>query len=143
MKPGQSLEIRLVDSKGQPAHLSNIVVEVHFFTRGNYRFGFKVGRTDESGHLSTSYSEIEALRGRDAEENLMDYNTRLDDCDPTVEIVVPSERELREQANNAQRIYQTLPDWAEIWPSNARANAAEASVQLVGQIVFVQVTCSQ
>ena len=65
--------------------IGNIVVEAHFTTKGNYRYGFKVGRTDESGALNVSYADIEKERRSNAGENLMDYNT-LEDCDPTIEI---------------------------------------------------------
>ena len=91
MKPDQSLEIQLSDHADQPVNLGNVVVEIHFFTGGRYRYAFKVGRTDDAGHLSISYREIERLRGENAVENLMDYNTKLEDCDPTIKIVVPSE----------------------------------------------------
>lgn len=139
MKPSQSIEIQLVNDHGEPLPIGNVVVEVHFATKGNYRFGFKVGRTDESGALDVSYADIEKVRRSNAEENLMDYNTKLEDCDPTVKVTIPSERKLREQHDNAMRFYQAPPAWAKEWPSNAQVKENEKSVELIGQVTSVRI----
>jgi hypothetical protein len=60
-------------------------------TKGNYRYAFKAGLTDEAGHLTAFYSDLDQRRRESAAENLMDYNTRLDGCDSTIKIVVPSQ----------------------------------------------------
>jgi hypothetical protein len=140
MNHGQSIEIQLVDANGDPIRLSNISIEMHFFTKGNFRYGFKLASTDESGSLRATYDDLEELRSRDAEGNLMDYNTKLDECDPQVKIMIPSEQQLRQQYDNVMRFYQTPPQWAKNWPSNGRIEAPlEVLTELDGQITKVQV----
>jgi hypothetical protein len=142
MNRSQSIEIQLADGTGQPLHLGNVVTELHFFTGGRFRYAFKVGRTDEIGHLSTSYGNIEVLRRANATENLMDYNTRLEDCDSTVKVVVPSQEHLAKQYESAVRAYHQAPAWARIWPSNAKVKAEERSVQLTEEVTRVCVLAS-
>jgi|SRR6185437_5564739 len=139
MAPDQSIEIQLAATTGEPLCLADVVVEVHFFTNGQYRYAFKVGRTDQAGHLRVSYREIESIRRRNALENLMDYNTKLDDCDPIVKIVVPSEAHLRNQYDSALRGYQQPPVWAESWPANAKVAPTETPARLVEQVTRVRV----
>jgi hypothetical protein len=142
MKPDQSIEIQLSGRTDQPVSLGNVVVEIHFFTGGRYRYAFKVGRTDEAGHLSIPYREIERVRRENAVENLMDYNTKLEDCDPTVKIVVPSEGQLRQQYDRAVRAYQQPPAWAAVWPSNGKVLAEDKSIQLAEPVNQVRVSVS-
>ncbi len=139
MKPNQSIEIQFVNSNGEPLRLSNVVVELHCFTKGNFRYGFKVGRTDESGYLHVSYTDVEKMRQNNAKENLMDYNTKLDDCDPRVTVVIPTEQQLRQQYDNALRFYQAPPPWAKNWPSNAKVKTQEKSVELAQQTTRVEI----
>lgn len=139
MKPNQFIDIQLVNGNGRPLNLSNVVVEVHFFTKRNFRYCFEVGRTDDAGHVRTSYADVEKLRWSNAQENLMDYNTKLDSCDPQVKIVIPTEQQLREQHDNAMRFYQVPPLWAKLWPSNAKVNALEKLVELTEEITRVEI----
>src|SRR5260221_1542340 len=105
MKPNQSVEIQLVDVSGAPLRLGNILLESHFFTNGNLRYSFKVGRTDNNGQLRFSYADVDVIRRQYGAENLMDYNTPLEDCDPAITVVVPSEEQLREQQKSALKFY--------------------------------------
>lgn len=88
MRHGQSIEIQLVDSYGKPLLLSNVIVALRFFTKGNYRYAFNIGRTNDIGRITVSYNDIEKQRSRNAEEYLMDYNTKLEDCDSTIRVVI-------------------------------------------------------
>lgn len=138
----QLMEIQLTDADSSSAPFSNILVEVHFFTKGNYRYGFKVGRTDETGHLSVTGTDIEIIRQRNAEENLMDYNTELADCDRLVKVVIPSEQQLQQQLENAIRFYAKPPEWAKHWPENGRISGTDKSVELVEQVTFINIQLS-
>jgi hypothetical protein len=139
MKLDQSVEIQLINDRGEPASIGNIVVEVHFTTNGNYRYGFKVGRTDELGSLKVTYADVERERHSNAETNLMDYNTRLEECDPTITITIPSERNLREQYDNAMRFYQAPPLWSKEWPSNSQVKRVQESFELTGHLTSVRI----
>jgi hypothetical protein len=141
MTPDRSIVIRLVNANSEPLSLGNVDLEVNFFMKRNYRYGFKVGRTNESGVLNVSYTDIEKLRRKDAEQNLMDYNSRLEDCDSEVEIVIPSEKMLREEYNNALRGYGVPPAWAKHWPSNDRIEASPRKVEVNGPTTDVFITC--
>jgi hypothetical protein len=141
MKQGQSIQIRLVAETGESIHLSNVEVQVNFFVYKNFRYGFKAGRTDQLGLLRVSYADVETLRRRDSAQNLMDYNTKLEECDPVVEIVVPSEVALREQYNNAMRGYKRPPAWAKNWPSNAQLKATPRKIELGGPLTEVGIVC--
>ncbi|MGC1614897.1 MAG: hypothetical protein WA736_09430 [Candidatus Acidiferrum sp.] len=141
MKQGQSIQIRLVTETGEPIQLGNVEVEINFFVNKSYRYGFKAGRTDELGFLSISYADVETLRRRDAAKNLMDYNTKLEACDPIIEIAILSEEALREQYDNAMRGYKRPPAWAKNWPSNAQIDAAPRKIELDGPLTEVGIAC--
>lgn len=137
MKPGQTINIQLTTGDKKPLPIRNVLVLINLFTGDKYRYGFVVGRTDESGKLNVSYDDIEKLRRDHAQEFLMDYNTKLEQCDPLVQIIVPSEEELLARKQRVVENYGQIPDWAVIWPSNANVRAQESMVNLVGQTVEV------
>ena len=49
MNSNQSIEIQLTKGNDPTLPLGDIVVELHFFTKGSFRYGFKVGRTNAYG----------------------------------------------------------------------------------------------
>lgn len=138
MKPGQSIEIQLEDNSGKDLPLRDVVVRLRLFTNGNFRYAFHVGLTDRCGHLSVSYDDVEGLRSENAHHFMMDYNTRLEDCDPQISVVVPSEPTLREQYDAVMRHFGTPPEWSNPWPANGalivtdevRAPLAEAVTEV-------------
>jgi hypothetical protein len=140
MKPGQVIDIQLVDGNARPVAVANISIDLSFYTNGNFRYRFGIGRTNDSGQLTISYADVEAIRRKNAEFDLMDYNTKLEQCDPRVEIVIDSEEELRDRYNKALRSYGEPPAWGSIWPSNASIRAHKKSVELVGPITRVEIT---
>ncbi len=139
MQPNQSIIIQIVDAENRPLPVGNVIVEVHFFTEGNYRFGFKMGRTNESGELTISYAEVERLRAENAQLFLMDYNTELEHCDSAVKINVPSEKQLRDASRAALKAYGVEPDWAKPWPSNIRVESKPVVVSLDAPITRASV----
>jgi hypothetical protein len=140
MKPGQIVEIQLEDASGAPLRLGNVFLEIRFFTRGNYRYGFNIGRTDSCGTLRVSYSDVETLRAENAKQSLMDYNTPLIDCDPVIEIRVPTEEELRSRLESVQKSYGTVPAWAQHWPSNGEVEAQPRKIELEDSITQVAIS---
>jgi hypothetical protein len=139
MKPGQLIDIQFVNNDGEPVAAANILIDLEFSTKGNFRYRFGVGRTDESGRLTVSYADVEAIRKKNAEFDLMDYNTKLEQCDPQVAIVIDSEEELRERFNNALRSYKEPPLWAKNWPSNSSVRNQKKLVELVGPTTHAEI----
>lgn len=138
MHPDQAIRIQLVDGENKPLHVGDVLVEIHFFTNGNYRFGFKVGRTNDVGELTISYSDVERLRAVNAQRFLMDYNTNLEQCDSTIKIEMPSERQLRDASQVALKAYGTEPEWAKAWPSNYRIESKPVLVHLEGPTTSIR-----
>jgi hypothetical protein len=139
MKPGQSIQIQLTDERARPLRIDNIVVQVEFFTKGNYRYGFEAGRTDENGRLIVSYDDVEKQRHKSSMKNLMDHNTKLEECDPTVRLTILTEQELRLKRQKVGQFYEKEPDWAAIWPSNAYIEAEATKVELSSETVSVEI----
>ena len=139
MKPDQSIEIQFVNGNGKPAAIGNVMIDLYLYTKGNFRYGFGVGRTNDSGQLTVSYADVEAIRKKNAEFDLMDFNTKLEECDSRVEIVIDSEEKLREHYDNVMRSYKQPPPWAANWPSNAKVKAQKKSLELADPITRVEI----
>ena len=139
MKPDQSIEMQLVNGNGKPVAIANVMIDLTFDTKGNFRYRFGVGRTDDSGRLTVSYADVETIRQHNAEFDLMDYNTKLEECDPRVEIVIDSEEELRERYKNVLNSYGEPPPWAKSWPSNASVRGEKKPLELAGPITRVEI----
>lgn len=90
MKPGTSLRVQAVDSNHRPIALGGLIVDVLLFVRGVERYRFDAGETDAGGVLIVAYEKLEALRRENQKFALMDYNTRLDECDDTIAVSVAS-----------------------------------------------------
>jgi len=137
MKQGQSIRIQFSTKDGKPVRISNILLLVRFFKSGEYIYEFVVGRTDEFGQLSVSFSDVEKLRRACAIEFQADYSAVLEDCDSSIKIIVPSEKELISRMRNVTEENGRPPDWAAPWPSNARIRAQEKTVELAGKVTDV------
>jgi hypothetical protein len=140
MKPDQSIQIQLETTSGMPLALDNALLEIRLFTHGNFRYCFKAGRTDSKGQLRISYSDLESVRALNAKQFLMDYNTPIEDCDPTVELRVPSEKELRDASDKVCKSYGKPPDWATHWPSNGQVEAQPRMVNLADTVTRVSIS---
>jgi hypothetical protein len=75
MKPDQSIEMQLVNGNGKPVAIANVMIDLSFYTKGNFRYRFGVGRTDDSGRLTVSYADVETIRQQYVDFDLMDYIT--------------------------------------------------------------------
>jgi hypothetical protein len=139
MERSQSIDIQLVGPNGKPAAVSNVMIDLSFFTKGNFRYRLGIGRTDDSGRLRVTYAEVEAVRQRNAEFDLMDYNTKLEQCDSRVDINIDSEDELRKRYKNALRSYAEPPQWAKPWPSNASVRSQKKTVELNSPTTCVEI----
>ena len=143
MKPDQSIYIQLVDTQEQPLRLGGVLVSIEFFTSGNLRYTFTAGRTDEMGTLNLSYLYFEKLRSHNAKFFLMDYNTKLEECDSVIGISIPTNVQLRNQSENATKAFGEPPDWANVWPSNGQIESIPRKVELIGPITEVKLTCKR
>ncbi len=141
MNPDQSIEIQLVNGDGKPLAVANVLMNIYFFTRGNFRYAFELGFTDSNGHLGASHADIERTRKKNSEFWVMDYNTKLEDCDPQIKIFIPSEQYLREANKNAIAAFREPPPWAKTWPANVRLKMQneEMYVELKGPMTHVEV----
>jgi hypothetical protein len=141
MRPDQSIEIQLVNGDGKPLAISHVLVNIYFFMKQNFRYSFGLGFTDANGHLHASYGDIEQSRKKNSEFWIMDYNTKLDDCDPRVKIFIPSEQYLRDANERALRTFGEPPLWAKNWPANARVKvqSEETYIDLRGPTTHVEI----
>jgi hypothetical protein len=143
VKPDQSIYIQLVQTQEQPLRLGGVLISIEFFTKGNLRYTFNAGRTDEMGTLKLTYLCFERLRCDNAKFFLMDYNTKLEECDSVVRITIATDSQLRSQFENATKAFNKSPEWANVWPSNAQIESMPRNVELIGPITEVTVTCKR
>jgi len=94
MNPGNVLEIQLKASDHEPQLISNVSIDVVFFCGGRERYRFDAGTTDAEGCITGSYDLFEAIRKENQSVALMDYNTKLEDCDSVVVVRAPTLEEL-------------------------------------------------
>lgn len=97
MKSGSVLDVQLVDVQGLPLAMPNVSIDVVLYCSGNERYRFDAGATDAQGRISTSYDMLERTRKQNQAFAVMDYNTKLEGCDDTVELAVPTLDQLRER----------------------------------------------
>lgn len=144
MTPTQTLDVQLVNETGAAVRLEGVSISIGFFFNGNYRYAFRLGPTDENGHLRVSYADVEQRRLLNLKEQPWDYKTRLDECDPVVRLSVPSQDELNEAAKIATSFNMgVVPPDAEWW---ARANNRDircesTEVLLQEQNTTVSIVC--
>jgi hypothetical protein len=105
MKPGTSLRIQTVDSDHRAIALGGLIIDVMFFVRGVERYRFDAGETDASGVLVITYEKLEALRREKQKFALMDYNTRLEECDDTIAVNVASAANLAARLEAIEKWY--------------------------------------
>jgi hypothetical protein len=140
MIQGQTIRVQFSTKDGKPLQIGDIMLLIQFSKDGNYCYEFEIGRTDISGRLIVSYGEVEKRRSACAEEFPAEFSTRVEECDPVVKILVPSERELAARMRKFNEDYGRPPDWAAPWPSNARIKAQEITVDLTEKTVEVHLS---
>ena len=94
MSPNQRIIVRLVDIDGKIIRLSGVYLTVSFFVNGVYRFAFRSDSSNKDGLIIVSYESMEAGSLRNLKVQPLDYQTKLEDCDPFVEISIPKQEEL-------------------------------------------------
>jgi hypothetical protein len=145
MKPTQTLIIQFVDEKEEPSLLVNMYVDLLFFIRSRYCYGFRFGPTNAQGKLCIAYQDVENERAKAAKYNLMDYNTPIDNCDDILKIKLPSADELR-KAYEWQTKSHTggasveAKNW--INAANSKVKCDETSVELKGTETVISIRCS-
>ncbi len=144
MIQGQTIRVQFSTKDGKPLQIGDIMLLIQFSKDGNYCYEFEIGRTDISGRLIVSYGEVEKRRSACAEEFPAEFSTRVEECDPVVKILVPSERELaaRMRKFNEDYVAENCAGlgWAAPWPSNARIKAQEITVDLTEKTVEVHLS---
>ena len=145
MKPSDSFVVQLADETGQPIRLSDVSISVDLFLDGKHRYGFRLGPTDEEGHLDVSYADVEEERLDNLKAQSWDYKTRLDECDPVVRFSVPTQAELDQAVKTATSFnLGVMPPDAEWW---SRANNRKISCLPVDVVpadgVAVTIVCTQ
>jgi hypothetical protein len=144
MKPGDVLDVQLTDAQERAIRMSDVSISMDLFLHGNHRYGFRLGPTDEDGHLRVTYSHVEERRRANLKVQSWDYKTRLDECDPIVRLSVPTQDELDAAVRIATSFNMgVVPADAEQW---ARANNRHVScdaveVELVGGEAIVNIHC--
>ncbi len=141
MQPKQVIDVQLIDGKGNKVAIPNIMIDAEFFVGGKPRFTFTDGRTDTSGKLRVTYDDLEARRKDMARFYLMDYNTKLDECDPGIAFKVPSEEVFLTWRDSAIRDHGKPPSWAQDWPANKRVSSAGKTVTPQGDVTHTEIVC--
>lgn len=146
MKPGQIIFVSLIDLSGTPLQMSGIYVDVELYTHGNYRYGFRMGATNEQGELKIDYAMVEAKRAESAAVFLMDYNTPLEACDERVKISIPSEQILKKAYDGIGAWFGGVtPEYAKGWltANNSKVKADEIFVELNAGETIVPMLCDR
>jgi hypothetical protein len=144
MKSDQTILVELVDQMDKTLNISKVFVDIELYTKGQYRYGFRLNPTDQQGKLRIDYEMVEAKRKEAAGVFLMDYNTPLTDCDNRVKIYLPTAETLRKAIEGiGQWFGGKVPDYAKAWmtANNAKVRAAETFVELREKETVVQIQC--
>ena len=145
MKPEQSIVVELVDEAGASLQLAGVYVDLELYTRGRYRYGFRLGATNNSGRICIDYEMVEEKRSEGARVFLMDYNTPITDCDRRVKIHVPTADELKKAYDGIGQWFEgKKPAYAEGWrtANNAKIESKEIFAELQDGETFIRVPCA-
>lgn len=118
MTVGAKMKIQLLDEQRRPVELENILVEATFFVERRRRYVFDAGRTNQHGQIEIGFADFERQRRDQAEFDIMDYNTPIANCDPVIQLSIPSRSELEHRHQQVMTAYGTPPPWASNWPAN-------------------------
>ena len=145
MQPGQKIEIQLVDKSGNPVRIAGVIPYIRLFHRGygeRPRYTFQGWPTNAAGRSEVTFNDLDEDRIMLSFSNLMDFNTPLAECDPTVEIWIPPESHFEEAR---RRILEwpsrSRPAWLTAWPTNGKLGpVAPSKVTLRGRTTLVEIT---
>jgi len=144
MKSNQSIIVQLVDSTGKIIRQDGVIITIAFFLRGKYRYGFKVGPSDEHGSIHIYYVDLEESRLRDLAIQPMDFKTRFEECDDVVEIRMPTGDELIRAADILTTMERgKCKDLAFIWKqaTNYQISADTVAIQLEKRESRIEMCC--
>lgn len=145
MNPGQIIDIQLVDHSGVPVRLGNVLPKVRLFYKGRTDgppfYTFEVWPTDSDGRCQIRYDDLEDVRRLLGSADLMDFNTPLTECDPTVEIWIPPESDfVRRREIILKRVSWWRPAWLIEWPANGRLEPVEPKrIRLENHVTRVEI----
>ena len=88
------VNVQLVDENSRALAISNVLLNIIFYTSGVIRYSFSAGKTDRSGSCLIRFSDITEEWLENRQLFLMDYNTPLQDCDEEIGILSPSAEDL-------------------------------------------------
>jgi hypothetical protein len=137
MNPLNVLDIQLVDEAHQALRLGRVSIDVIFFLKGRERYRFDAGCTNDDGKLMAPYRLFEDVRKDNQAFALMDYNTKIEECDADVIVRAPEIDELQQRLT---ALTKWFPDRAlsmlEVLKvtNNGRIQAAEKRVRLGDEI---------
>lgn len=143
MEPRARFVIKLVDKDGVDLRLGDVLIDIVFFQNRAFRYSFIAGRTNSAGELSVAFDEIEKQRAQKAKAFLMDYNTKIGDCDSTVELRIRTHSELEMAQQRARQSYGRDPDWVSNWPSNRQVKADPTPFDTNSEVPTAVIRCAQ
>ena len=91
------ITIQLTDESGQVLELANILVDAVLYMQGHVRYRFCIGKTDTHGRIYVTFDALEKLRLDNQSFAIMDYNTKIQDCDSRISFVLPTLGELQQR----------------------------------------------
>ena len=107
MKIESNFRVQLADLNGSPIRIERVIVDALLYVSGKQRYRFDAGSTDIRGSLMISSEELERSRVSNQSFAIMDYNTPLADCDPRIDVVIPSEKELLQRIESIKKWFPT------------------------------------
>ena len=110
MNTATGLEIQLIDESGKPVALGNVSIEVVLFANQRERYRFDVGTSGPDGGLSVPFARLDSIRKDNQSIALMDYNTKLEECDDEILVRIPPLDELRKRLDAAQKWFPAQSD---------------------------------
>lgn len=144
MKKGDVITAQLVDHRDAPIHLSGVEVTLSLFMRGQHRYSFGFGPTNEQGRLTITYDDVERERRASLAQQPWDYKTLLEECDPRVTLSVRSGDELAKAIDTARDWNAgVLPTELAWWTAsqNGRIQCAAVDVDVLDGAIDVAIAC--
>ncbi|MBS0457274.1 MAG: hypothetical protein JSS44_08105 [Proteobacteria bacterium] len=136
-----SIQIQLADAALRPLCVANVSIDAVLYLKGKMRYRFDAGRTNAQGCLAVTFDDIERLRLKNQEYSLMDYNTRLDECNDQISFVVPTLKELEQRRAAIQKWFPEAASESEKYrdSNNEKVHCKALDVdasRVYGELVF-------
>jgi hypothetical protein len=91
------IDIQLTDGADAALELANVSIDAVLYVQQRVRYRFSAGKTDMRGRLRVTFDQLEKSRLKNQAFSIMDYNTRLQECDSRVSFVVPFLNDLQQR----------------------------------------------